>query len=96
VLFYSQPEQIFYSVLIILAGGLILSVVLGSVRGVIVSFIAFIGFIFLRIARLDLSAQGLLLALYAALLFGLVALIVVVPAGYIARIVRSRRSKQKL
>jgi ABC-type phosphate transport system permease subunit len=93
--FYTQPDPIAYAALTVIVGGLILSVVLGSVRGVILSFSAFLGFIFLRIVRADRSVEGLLVALYATLLFGFIALIVVVPAGYAAQMGRNLRNKQK-
>jgi uncharacterized membrane protein len=92
--FYAQPDPIAYAALTIIGGGLIISVALGSVRGVILSFIAFLGFIFLRIVRTDPSAEGMLLALPITLFIGFIVLILVVPAGYAAQMVRNRRNKQ--
>jgi uncharacterized membrane protein len=95
-MFYAQPDPIAYATLTVLVGGLILSVVFGSVRGVILSFIAFLGCIFLRIARTDPSAEGMLLALPMTMFIGFIVLILVVPAGYAAQMVRNRKNKQKL
>jgi hypothetical protein len=95
VVFYAQPDPIAYAGLTVIVGGLILSVVLGTVRGVILSFIAFLGFIFLRIVRTDPSAEGVFLALSLTLFIGFIVLILVVPASYAAQMVRNRRNKQK-
>ena len=94
-MFYAQPDPIAYAGLTIIAGGLILSVFLGSVRGVILCFIAFLGLIFLKIVWTDPSVEGVLVAVPMTLFIGFIVLILVVCAGYAARMVRNQKNKQK-